>query len=384
MKNIHLIPTDKPSRLGYLSKKGKEVFKDLRLFDKLMPIILDSENQNIYIISDEKLKSGDWTFYHNPNTKRKLVVKCKNVNSTYFDYEKLTLEIRQIPIDWGKKIILTTDQDLIANGVQAINDEFLEWFVKNPNCEDVEIKPNWEFLGDDYREGGEQTLIYNIIISKEESKSHPFCETPEQKCTMNYCDENGCLNRKRELLDIKEEPKKDYQPSQGEKVWIKVFSNWSEGIYIGYDITTNKYLVRENVEGGSHLLSSNKILPYNAMPNKPKPYTLEEAAEQFANSKKWMDGHVTNWVQYTFKEGAKWQQKKIYNEESYQDALNIQKTSNAGYESKIFELEQEIKRMYSEEDILFIIDKYQVECQLKYNTGTVPDDKEWFEQYKKK
>jgi hypothetical protein len=36
------------------------------------------------------------------------------------------------------KIILTTDQDLIKDGVQAIDDEFLEWFVKNPSCEEVE------------------------------------------------------------------------------------------------------------------------------------------------------------------------------------------------------------------------------------------------------
>ena len=27
-----------------------------------------------------------------------------------------------------------------------------------------------------------------------------FCETPEEKCTMNYCDENGCQNRKRSLV----------------------------------------------------------------------------------------------------------------------------------------------------------------------------------------
>ena len=28
----------------------------------------------------------------------------------------------------------------------------------------------------------------------ETSKNEPwnFCETPEEKCTMNYCDENGC------------------------------------------------------------------------------------------------------------------------------------------------------------------------------------------------
>lgn len=30
-----------------------------------------------------------------------------------------------------------------------------------------------------------------------------FCETPEEKCTMNYCDENGCQNRKRNLVKPK-------------------------------------------------------------------------------------------------------------------------------------------------------------------------------------
>ena len=40
---------------------------------------------------------------------------------------------------------------------------------------------------------------------KEEPKPHSFCETPEEKCTMNYCDENGCQNRKRELVEPKQE-----------------------------------------------------------------------------------------------------------------------------------------------------------------------------------
>lgn len=33
-----------------------------------------------------------------------------------------------------------------------------------------------------------------------------FCETPEEKCTMNYCDENGCQNRKRELIEAEPDP----------------------------------------------------------------------------------------------------------------------------------------------------------------------------------
>ena len=36
---------------------------------------------------------------------------------------------------------------------------------------------------------------------KEETEPHSFCETPEEKCTLGYCDENGCMNRKRVLVE---------------------------------------------------------------------------------------------------------------------------------------------------------------------------------------
>jgi hypothetical protein len=42
-------------------------------------------------------------------------------------------------------------------------------------------------------------------MKKEKTKPHSFCETPNEKCTMNYCDDNGCQNRKRELLDHEQE-----------------------------------------------------------------------------------------------------------------------------------------------------------------------------------
>lgn len=38
-----------------------------------------------------------------------------------------------------------------------------------------------------------------------------FCETPEEGCTMNYCDENGCLNRKRNNFSDVEPMKKANQ-----------------------------------------------------------------------------------------------------------------------------------------------------------------------------
>jgi hypothetical protein len=40
---------------------------------------------------------------------------------------------------YAYKVILTTNNLLIKNGVQAIDDDFLEWLVKNPSCEEVEV-----------------------------------------------------------------------------------------------------------------------------------------------------------------------------------------------------------------------------------------------------
>jgi hypothetical protein len=70
-----------------------------------------------------------------------------------------------------EKIILTTDQDLIKDGVQAIDDEFLEWFVMNPSCERVEIYS----LGIKNGETGESCHYkYEIIIPQEEPKQYPI------------------------------------------------------------------------------------------------------------------------------------------------------------------------------------------------------------------
>jgi hypothetical protein len=142
MKNVHLLPTDKPSRLGYLTRKGKEVFNNLVLFEKPMPIILDSENQNIYITSDEEIKDS-WVL--NPHTNEVHFLKG------FYGIQPVT-----------KKIILTTDQDLIDEGVQPIDDEFLEWFVKNTSCGSVEVKKGFAD-GSSY---GYNFLDYKIINFK--------------------------------------------------------------------------------------------------------------------------------------------------------------------------------------------------------------------------
>ena len=164
MKNIFVIPTDKPSRLGYLTKKGKEVYKDLRLFDRLMPKILDSENVNIYITNSEEIKFNDYI------TDGYKVWQWKDDSSLL----------------GRKKVILTTDQDLIKDGVQKIDDEFLEWFVKNPSCEEVEVVENIKNLNvDELRERHlkklphlySEKIGYKTIIPKEEPKQETIEES---------------------------------------------------------------------------------------------------------------------------------------------------------------------------------------------------------------
>ena len=77
---------------------------------------------------------------------------------------------------YAYKVILTTNKLLIKDGVQAIEDEFLEWFVNNPSCENVKVNVfmNREYeCGDDGITGFAHFCTrqrYKIIIPMEENK----------------------------------------------------------------------------------------------------------------------------------------------------------------------------------------------------------------------
>ena len=168
MKNLHLIATDKPSRL-LLSKRDYYQF----LKDNASTNInnhFEGNYQHIYITSDEEIKEGDWYL----NTEEKNGV----MNPFYGKLYIANQSIKEVSYDYMpnlKKIILTTDTDLIKDGVQPIDDEFLEWFVNNPSCEEVEVFKERhhvvEFI-DDYPKG---FFDYKIIIPQEEPKPiHKF------------------------------------------------------------------------------------------------------------------------------------------------------------------------------------------------------------------
>ena len=164
MKNIHILPTDKPSRLWVNNLlQGK-----LELSKEAMPY---NTSQNIYITSDEEIKDGDWVkniSFEEPIFK---------VDAKGFTYVTLLL----LPHLKFKKVVLTTDQDLIKDGVQAIDDEFLNWFVKNSSCEEVAIE-RWT----NYKlKNNEEVIFFNykIIIPKEEPKQEILEEAKQMMVT---------------------------------------------------------------------------------------------------------------------------------------------------------------------------------------------------------
>jgi hypothetical protein len=139
MKNIHLLPTNPNDETG-----GGIWVKKTR------------DWCNIYITSNENLKEGDWVL-----TPTNDVIQWAKV----FRPD-------------GEKIILTTDSTLIADGVQAIDDEFLEWFVKNPSCEEVKLKDSKKVKEHiwDGSNNGEIIWEKEIIIPQEEPKQETLEE----------------------------------------------------------------------------------------------------------------------------------------------------------------------------------------------------------------
>ena len=155
MKNIRVLPTDKPSRLQLF--EGINEFE----FQLCSKDSFFNKGTHIYITNDEVIKEGDWCIYNSGEIIQYLV---------------------KLNTDNLKKIILTTDLKLIKDGVQAIDDDFLEWFVSKANDSGVPIDivevesfckngDNCPSQGDYYK----QHLCdvgYKIIIPKEEQKQN--------------------------------------------------------------------------------------------------------------------------------------------------------------------------------------------------------------------
>ena len=233
-KNIFLIATDKQSKLYHWI--GNDTYKGGLRLRKLSGFCEETsigiKNQHIYITNDEEIKKGDWCYLNKDG--KKYVYKCT--------------EKPQNPKHWGLKIILTRDPKLIADGIQPIPDEFLEWFVKNPSCERVEVKHK------DVVQFGNMTMY-----DHNGDGSHYFCTNCEVETSRS----------KEELLKFGVEYYKIIIPQEE----INVFSE--NGNQLFFDEEGN--LIKEEPKQGTMSEAIKQVIN-----NQLKQETFEEAAKSHA------------------------------------------------------------------------------------------------------
>jgi hypothetical protein len=147
-------------------------------------------NQNIYITSGDKFVCDEYV----TDGIEVIRASSKLVNAQ-------SLVDRR---DW-KKIVLTTDTKLIEDGVQPIIDNYLEWFVENPTCEEVEVIK--EYFWEDTFRG------YSLRLPKQGTVE----EEPKCSCKVGEPYNNTCCKVHGKLNDDFENALSSFKTSLNKK-----------------------------------------------------------------------------------------------------------------------------------------------------------------------
>jgi hypothetical protein len=311
MKNIHILKTDQPSRLifnpshksfciqkelnGMYINDGKVSGADFWGLEKALNN--GFRPQHLYITNGEEIKKGDWYLFNNQ-------VFLAGIS---------TWEIKDRETSNCKKIILTTDQTLIEDGVQEIDDTFLQWFIENPTCEYVGVEKQMLCTNcgrehcDNLRcNGYEDKPYYEIIIPLEEPKQ-VICRDKFDRVIQDGCYVDVQKDGVHKVYR-KEDGQLYFKPYGEEERVSNYFSN--DLILIPYSTKLITYLKKEiadkkqeepkqetleeakyNCEGcqGKGYLDKNDgydygkvVCPICINDEEPKQETLEEAAETTA------------------------------------------------------------------------------------------------------
>lgn len=127
MKNVFLLPTESPSRLYHHGISELSFTKKNCIWE---------EGRHLYITSEEDIEEGDWFIFYSKQLGWPPKVYRHNgldIHNFIKVYEDMSVD----PMDCSR-IVLTTDS-LLVDDVQEISDDFLQWLVENPGCEEVEV-----------------------------------------------------------------------------------------------------------------------------------------------------------------------------------------------------------------------------------------------------
>jgi hypothetical protein len=262
MKNIFLLPTEQPSRLV----KIKDTF-----FLTTTDDIPGGTFYNICITSLEKIKKSVNQWYLD-----KFLNKPRNSGGAEYS-------------DNQNVIILSTDPTLIAGGIQAIDNEFMEWFVKNPTCEFVKVIRNKKLSGKNIFDAKKGDLVFNnhgcggiIQGLSNDIRVHILSENGEGYVETAITADNG--------------------------IDTLIINNYKVHEYTDYKI------IIPQEEQKQHLINIMHDDEELGLYEEPKQETLEEAAER----------HYINCIpsdRHSFIAGAKWQAERMYSEKEVYDLL---------------------------------------------------------------
>jgi hypothetical protein len=184
MKNLFVIPT---MGMSTLYKRNDWGSYHIGSFDFCEEGDELRTNQYVYVTNNEYI---GLSWYLDGDLVRKGVIDDEDYWSVRKDY---------------KKIVLTNDPKLIEDGVQPIIDNYLEWFVENPTCEEVEVIK--EYFWEDTFRG------YSLRLPKQGTVE----EEPKCSCKVGEPYNNTCCKVHGKLNDDFENALSSFKTSLNKK-----------------------------------------------------------------------------------------------------------------------------------------------------------------------
>jgi hypothetical protein len=271
-KNIHVLETDQPSRLGYIvESKTYHLYDNNDLLNEL------ADPKHIYITSPQKIEKGVNTWYLS-----KFLNKPRNSGGAEYGGEQ-------------DVIILTTDLFLIEHSIQAIEDDFLEWFCQNPTCEFVEVS-ELRFFDPNTNKSAHCKWLYDLPL--EEPKldnleerfkrdmsmvvipldNENIPEEPKQVICRDKFDrviQDGCY------VDVQNDGvHKVYRKEDGQLYFKPYGEEERVSNYFSNDLILIPYSTKLITDLKKEIADKKQDVFYNKKQEESKQETLEEAAER--------------------------------------------------------------------------------------------------------
>lgn len=210
MKNVYLLESKQPCRLHSYSYSF-----DLALSKEPLQW---KQGKNIYITINQEIQEGVDQWYLD-----------KVLNEPYNSGGAQYASKQDI-------IVLTTDIELIKDGVQEIPDEFLEWFVKNSNCEEVKTERSYSMSQSSY-----SGIEYEIIIPKKEPFKHECRVLTTEEVMEGRSNAYDFIDFDKETFDQYLQRLKDRRTEDNYKYTDEDFKNYIHHIFDCYEKNMSVY-----------------------------------------------------------------------------------------------------------------------------------------------